>query len=377
MGRLRGYATRFCRVPQHGRRKNGGTTGPILRHHSDMGDTEDRKIVPDVITAIAKGAGAVVAGGVGLGGAWLAYSALFVNHRLPLPDAIRAPRHRFSSASGGAVSWYGDDSGTGRPLVLVHAVTPWASAYEMRPLFERFRGSRPVYAIDLPGFGFSERTDRVYYPELYAETLLEWIEAYLPGAPQPVDVIALSLSCEFVALAASARPDLFHSLALVSPTGLADMGSAASDQILRLSSVPVWSQGFYDLLTTRAAIRHSLRKSFLRAPGEGMVHYAYLTSHQPGARFAPLHYMSGHLFTDGIHDVYSGLEMPVLVMADDDDYQDFDALPEFLSQHLDWRVASVPGARSMPHFENINGTALALDYFWQGLAAPVAAGQIG
>ena len=64
-----------------------------------MGDSEDRKIVPDVMSAVMKGAGAVVAGGVGLGGAWLAYSALFVNHNMPLPGAIDARRHSFPSSS--------------------------------------------------------------------------------------------------------------------------------------------------------------------------------------------------------------------------------------------------------------------------------------
>jgi pimeloyl-ACP methyl ester carboxylesterase len=338
-----------------------------------MGDSEDRKIVPDVITAIAKGAGVVVAGGVGLGSAWLAYSALFVNHNMPLPDAIGARRHRFPSSSGGWVSWYGDETGQGRPVVLVHGVSAYASAYEVRPLFERFRGERPVYAIDLPGFGFSERTDRVYYPELYADTLTEWIESYLPGAPQAVDLIALSLACDFAAIAASARADLFHSLTFISPGGLAETGQhPASDQILRLSSVPVWSQAFYDLLTTRVSIRHALRKSFVRGPDEALIHYAYLTSHQPGARFAPLHYLSGHLFTGGIRGLYGGLSVPVLVLADEDDYLSYDALPEFLSQHRNWRVASVPGTRSLPHFENITGTLLVMDDFWQGLPAPAA-----
>ena len=359
---MRGYGT-----------DNVGTTWPILRHHSGMGDSEDRKIVPDVITAIAKGAGVVVAGGVGLGSAWLAYSALFVNHNMPLPDAIGARRHRFPSSSGGWVSWYGDETGQGRPVVLVHGVSAYASAYEVRPLFERFRGERPVYAIDLPGFGFSERTDRVYYPELYADTLTEWIESYLPGAPQAVDLIALSLACDFAAIAASARADLFHSLTFISPGGLAETGQhPASDQILRLSSVPVWSQAFYDLLTTRVSIRHALRKSFVRGPDEALIHYAYLTSHQPGARFAPLHYLSGHLFTGGIRGLYGGLSVPVLVLADEDDYLSYDALPEFLSQHRNWRVASVPGTRSLPHFENITGTLLVMDDFWQGLPAPAA-----
>jgi pimeloyl-ACP methyl ester carboxylesterase len=338
-----------------------------------MGDAEDRKIVPDVITLIAKGAGAVVAGGVGLSSAWLAYSALFVNHNMPLPDAIGARRHRFPSASGGWVSWYGDDDGPGRPVVLVHGVSPFASAYEVRPLFERFRGDRPVHAIDLPGFGFSERTDRVYYPEFYADTLIEWIESYLPGSAQPVDLIALSLSCEFAAIAAAARPELFHSLTFISPTGFAEIGRyAASDRILRLSSAPVWSQAFYDLLTTRASIRHLLRRSFVRGPDEALVHYAYLTSHQPGARFAPLHYLSGHLFTEAIREIYERLTVPVLVVMDEQDEPGADGLAEFVGQRPAWRATSVPETRSLPHFENAMGTLLAVDDFWQHLPQSLA-----
>ena len=335
-----------------------------------MGDTEDRKIVPDVITMIAKGAGALVAGGVGLGGAWLAYSTLFVNHNVPLPDAIGARRHRFPSGSGGWISWYGDDHGMHRPLVLVHGISSHASAFEVRPLFERFRGDRPVYAIYLPGFGFSERTDRVYYPELYAETLLEWVESYLPGAPQAVDLVALGLSCEFAAMAAAARPDLFHSLTFISPTGVSEADAVASERTLRVSSLPVWSQGFYDLIATRANIRHSLRRNFLREPDEGLIHYSYLTSHQPGARFAPLHYLSGHLFSPGIRDVYWKLSLPVLMLADEEELRTSEGLAEFLLEHKNWHVASVPDARTMPHFENLTGTVLAMDYFWQELPSP-------
>jgi len=337
-----------------------------------MGESEDRKIVPDVITTVAKGAGVVVVGGVGLGSAWLAYSALFVNHNMPLPDAIGAQRHRFPSASGGWVSWYGEEASEGRPLVLVHSVGITASAYEMRPLFERFRGERPVYAIDLPGFGFSERIDRVYFPELYAETLVEWIESYLPGSAQPVDLIASALSCEFVAIAASARPELFRSLAFVSPTGFeAAERRAASEQALRLSSVPVWSQGYYDLLTTRAGIRHALKKRFVRGPDEALVHYSYQTAHQPGARFAPLQFLSGHLFTQRVREFYAALDQPLLVIANEDEDLSLELLPEFVAQRSNWRTENVADAKSMPHFENITDTLRVIGDFWQNLPAKV------
>jgi hypothetical protein len=66
------------------------------------------------------------------------------------------------------------------------------------------------------------------------------------------------------------------------------------------------------------------------------------------------------------------LSVPVLVLADEDDYLSYEALPEFLSQHRNWRVASVPDAKSLPHFENITGTLLVMDDFWRGVPAPVA-----
>jgi pimeloyl-ACP methyl ester carboxylesterase len=336
-----------------------------------MAESEDRRIVPDVITTVAKGAGALLAGGVGLGGAWIAYSAVFVNHDVPLPEAIDARRRRFTSSAGGRVSYYADESSDGRPLALIHSVNAAASAYEVRPLFQDFRDERPVYAIDLPGFGFSDRTDRVYFPDLYVDTLIDWIESQLQGQPQPVDVVALSLSAEFAALAALRRPDLFHSLTLISPTGFDNVDRrAGSEQVYRTASFPVWSQAFYDLLTTKRSIRYFLRKTFAGPVDEAMVEYAYMTSHQPAARFAPLYFISGHLFTPLIRDVYGALTTPTLVIANEDEYVAYDALPEFLDGHPLWRAVNVDGAKSLPHFEKAAETVRELRGFWQGLPAP-------
>ncbi|MCA9961666.1 MAG: hypothetical protein KC443_21655, partial [Anaerolineales bacterium] len=96
--------------------------------------------------------------------AWIAYSHLFVDHNLPLPDAITAEKKRFFNQMAGHINYYYDTSGSGRPLLLIHSVNAAASAYEMRPLFEHSRGTRPVYASDLPGYGFSDREARNYTP---------------------------------------------------------------------------------------------------------------------------------------------------------------------------------------------------------------------
>jgi pimeloyl-ACP methyl ester carboxylesterase len=104
--------------------------------------------------------------------------------------------------------------------VLIHSVNAAASAYEMRPIFEQYRGKRPIYALDLPGFGFSERSDRRYTPQLFSEAIADLLRTQVRET-QPVDIVALSLGCEFAASVALAMPERVRSLALISPTGLA------------------------------------------------------------------------------------------------------------------------------------------------------------
>ena len=77
----------------------------------------------------------------------------------PLPPAVSGERFEFDSPAGRLSAYV---AGSGPPLLLVHSVNAAASAAEVRPLHEHYNASRRVFALDLPGFGFSERGDRRY-----------------------------------------------------------------------------------------------------------------------------------------------------------------------------------------------------------------------
>lgn len=318
--------------------------------------------------------GAMAAAGTGLAAGWIAYSHLAIDHSMPLPPAIDAERHLFTSKMAGLMNYY-VDGGDGRPLVLVHSINAAASAYEMRPIFEYYRESRAVYALDLPGFGFSERSDRRYSPEMYAGAIRDFL-ADIVGTP--ADVVALSLGSEFAAHAALEHPELFHSLALISPSGLTERRNkrasqkasedGTEDTLLSLFSFPLWSQPLYDLLATKTSIRYFLKQSFEGPVDAGLEAYDYLTAHQPGARFAPLHFISGQLFTPDIRKtVYEQLELPVLVIYDRDAFVSFDALPDLLLVRPNWSATRIRPTLGLPQFEEMAATGRALDNFWQGL----------
>lgn len=295
------------------------------------------------------------------------YSHFLVNHNLPMDAAIDAPRKEFFGKNSTFLSYYQHENTVGRPLVLLHGIHTAASSYEMRPFFAYYRGERPVYALDLPGFGFSERSQRDYSPSLYVAAIIDFLEGVVK---EPADIIAQSLSGEFVALAAKERPDLFHSISLISPTGMADESVNLQEaELIQWLNNPVWAQPLYDLLCSKIALRFFLKQYFVNELDEALLDYAYDTSHQKGARHAPLSYIAGKLFTWNIVEIgYNPLTIPCLVLFDEDPNTNFHRLPEILSKNEACRARKIPKTRGLPQWEGMNLVAEALDKFWEGKA---------
>lgn len=206
------------------------------------------------------------------------------------------------------------------PLLLVHSVNATASAFEMEPVFLRQARLRRVVALDLPGFGASDKPDLRYTPALMRDAIvatLDWM-----GAGH-VDLMALSLGCEFAAEAALLRPARVRSLALVSPSGMETRHAAEAYEggrtrevasLHRLLRSGVLGQGLYRLLTTRTSMSWYLG----RAWGHGgfdprLLEHGRLLAALPGAAHAPLDFVAGTLFTRGVIERYRSLPMPLWV----------------------------------------------------------------
>lgn len=283
-----------------------------------------------------------------------------------LAPALDAPLAEFTDRLGQRLAYYADTRVEGRPLVLIHSINAAPSSFEVRPLFEHYRTHRPVYSLDLPGFGHSARPRGPYSAERFASA----IEAFLSEVVgEAGDVVALSLSSEFAARAVLAQPQRVASLVLISPTGLSTRPLPAPRTAQRLHSVltaPGLGGALYALVSSRPSIRYYLGKSFAGKPLAEVIEYAHATSHQPGARHAPLVFLSTQLFTpDALNQLYAPLrEHPVMVIADTDPYVTFDALPGLLESHPNWSHQRLAPHRGLPQWERLDALIQSLDAFW-------------
>lgn len=280
-----------------------------------------------------------------------------------LPPALSGTR-QFLQVNGHKVAYYANGCGTGRPLVLLHAVNAAASAYEMKPLWDEFAPScdRPVYALEWLGFGSSDRPDQTYTPE----EMTRGLRALLDTLDQPADVVALSLGSEFAARAA--REGGVASLTLISPTGLGQKVRTAEQKQSLYNNLQPWKKPLFSLLSTKPVLKWFLQKSFVGAVPQEVLDYASATSHITGAMHAPIFFISGKLFTErAAEELYQPLDVPTLILFDRDGYVSFDQLPAVVQNPL-ITVQRIPNTLGMPHWEKRTEVVTALQDFWKELS---------
>ena len=96
---------------------------------------------------------------------------------------------------------------SGEKVVLF---SPWPeSIYAFAPVWSGLTKRFEVLAIDLPGFGRSEARDDLFAPQKMGEFIAKAIEAF---SLVSVHAVGLDVGAPSLLFAASARPELFHSL---------------------------------------------------------------------------------------------------------------------------------------------------------------------
>ncbi len=276
----------------------------------------------------------------------------------------------------GPVACYVAGPEKGRPLLLVHSVNAAASAAEVRPIYQHASASRPTWALDLPGYGLSDRSDRSYTPRLMTDALHAVVaEMQRRHGPGPVDALAVSLGCEFLARAAAESPSSFRRLALVSPTGFRGRrerrGAAGSvigpHWVLKLLQAP--GPWLFRGLTRPDVIRYFLKRTWgSKNIDEALWRYDVLTTRQPGAHHAPLHFLAAQLFSADITTVYEQLAQPVWMShGTRGDFTDYRGAAAFAARP-NWRLTVYPDTGALMYFECPDAFNADLDTFFGALS---------
>jgi len=201
----------------------------------------------------------------------------------------------------------------GLPVVFIHGVGAGQSSFQWRKNFDPLSETFRVYAIDLLGFGLSDKpAGAAYSTELYVELISDFLREVVQG---PANIVASGLGASYSIRVADEHPELVNALILNSPVGYANpnarpgMTGAAFYGLLQS---PVLGTSFYNVMASERSIRDYARRSLFydyRRITNRLVSNLYASSHQPGAQHAMAAYISGYLNAD-ISVPFSRLDQP-------------------------------------------------------------------
>ena len=233
-------------------------------------------------------------------------------------------------------------------LVLLHGINAAATSREWRTAFEALAEDYHVVAPDLPGFGRSDRPPLTYSASLYTT----FVRDFLTDRSEDATVVASSLTGAYAA--AAARNVDISRLVLVCPT--ADTVPGRRVWLRSLVRTPVLGQAVYNVIGSERSIRyfhddHGYHD--ISNLDDETVEYEWQAAHQPGARFAPASFISGHLDPDvDLADLLANLDISItLVWGRETDMPPLSVGRE-LAETADVALVSVGDSALLPHVEH-------------------------
>lgn len=295
-----------------------------------------------VVKVVALGAGAIAA------------SNAYIQYRTP------PPAHRLGGVFARYPSRHGDlaytVAGQGPPLLLLHGLGIGNSMAEWAENFSALAAHHTVYALDLLGWGLSDKSREYYTAAGYVEQVHFFLEDIVQ---EPCTLVASAQSALLALQVAERAPAQVRGLVLVCPA--TSVSPAGAGEVFRLSQEvagrvlrwPLLGPALYNLMASRKYIDQFCREHLFY--NKNLVTVArlrqyYVSGHQPGAHLAFASLTPG-LLDVAWEEVWGRLSQPaLLIWGRHAQLQPVDLAPAWLAVR-DAELAIIDDAMMLPHVE--------------------------
>ena len=181
-----------------------------------------------------------------------------------LKDLLKSSANNYYNWRFGKI--YYKKKGSGSPILLIHDLTVYSSAYEWKNVIDKLAKSHTVYAIDLLGCGRSEKPRITYTNYLYVQLISDFIKNIIH---EKTDIVASGYSGSFSILACHNESSLFGKIFLVNPpelTTLNKIPGKKSKLYKFLLELPVFGTLVYNMITCQSNIQLLFTEKYLYNP---------------------------------------------------------------------------------------------------------------
>ena len=281
-----------------------------------------------------------------------------VNHAIfttaTLKDLLKSSANSYYDWRFGKV--YYKKKGHGSPLLLIHDLTVYSSAYEWNKVIDKLAENHTVYALDLLGCGRSEKPKITYTNFLYVQLISDFIKNVIR---EKTDIVASGFSGSFVLLACHNESELFGKLSLINPPSLSGLSKAPTKRnklckfILEL---PIFGTLIYNMKTCQSNIQLLLTEQYLYNPflaSAEIIDTYYEASHKGygNARFL-LSSIVGNYTNNNVTHALKDINNSIVIINGDAEAQREETKDSYLKCNPAIEYFNITKAKHLPQLEN-------------------------
>lgn len=281
-----------------------------------------------------------------------------VNHAIfttaTLKDLLKSSANNYYAWRFGKV--YYKKKGHGSPLLLIHDLTVYSSAYEWNKVIDKLAENHTVYALDLLGCGRSEKPKITYTNFLYVQLISDFIKNVIR---EKTDIVASGFSGSFVLLACHNESELFGKLSLINPPSLSGLSKAPTKRnklykfILEL---PIFGTLIYNMKTCQSNIQLLLTEQYLYNPflaSAEIIDTYYEASHKGygNARFL-LSSIVGNYTNNNVTHALKDINNSIVIINGDAEAQREETKDSYLKCNPAIEYFNITKAKHLPQLEN-------------------------
>ena len=173
--------------------------------------------------------------------------------------------------------------GTGKPILLIHGLENGNSSYEFGKLINTLSKRNKVFAIDLLGYGNSEKVNITYTGYIYVQLINDFIKYVIN---ENTDILAIGKSSSYAIMTCYQKNQNINKLILVNPTNtnILSMNPTKKDKILKyIIELPLLGTSIYNFISSKYIIKKLINKNISSSQKKKYIEAFYEASHTGGA----------------------------------------------------------------------------------------------
>ncbi len=245
--------------------------------------------------------------------------------------------------------------GNGSPLLFLHDLTAGSSVYEFHKIIENLSINHEVYAIDLLGYGLSDKPCITYTNYLYVQLIIDFIKNVIG---KKTSLVATGDSAQIAVMACHNDPEAIYKMIFINPQSLYESNQIPSEQtkfLKLLLEIPVLGTFIYNLLTNKSSIERIFQQNYFYNTAnirqqdiESYLEAAHFPNHS--SKYAFANYISKYMNTNIVHALKE-INHSIYIIGGKEENDIDTTIENYTYYNNSIETVYIPCAKHLPHLE--------------------------